>query len=105
LAPPTSYTKLPRLDTERIRRRLQTNIEAKRREIRSRGVDVTNQAQQLFNYISKMYNDIEWDKDVIVVLKDVRIFPPYDPENCDGSQSACDRIKKQVAKFHNKEFS
>ena len=54
LAPPTSYTKLPRLDTERIRRRLQTNIEAKRREIRSRGVDVTNQAQQLFNYISKM---------------------------------------------------
>jgi hypothetical protein len=51
------------------------------------------------------YNDIEWDKDVIVVLKDVRIFPPYDPENCDGSQSACDRIKKQVAKFHNKEFS
>ena len=53
LAPPTGYTKLPQLDTERIRRRLQANTEAKRREIRSRGVDVTDQAQQLFNYLSK----------------------------------------------------
>ena len=39
---------------------------------------------------------MEWDKDVIVVLRDVRISPPYDPENCEGSQPACDRIKKQV---------
>ena len=42
------------------------------------------------------YNDIDWDKDVIVVLKDVRISPPYGPENCEGSLSACNRIKKQV---------
>ena len=39
---------------------------------------------------------MEWDNDVIVVLKDVRIPPPYGPEDCQGSQLACDRIKKQV---------
>lgn len=39
---------------------------------------------------------MEWDNDMIVVLKDVRISPPYTPDNCEGSQIACDRIKKQV---------
>ena len=42
------------------------------------------------------YNDMEWDNDMIVVLKDVRISPPYTPDNCEGSQIACERIKKQV---------
>ena len=42
------------------------------------------------------YNEIHWEDDVIVVLRDVRISPPYRPENCQGSQPACDRIKKQV---------
>ena len=39
---------------------------------------------------------MEWEKDVIMVLKDVRISPPYAPDNCEGSHLACDRIKKQV---------
>ena len=54
LAPPTSYTRLPQLDTERIRRRVETNTSSKWREVRSRGVDVSTQAQELFDYISKM---------------------------------------------------
>lgn len=44
---------------------------------------------------------MEWDNDMIVVLKDVRISPPYTPENCEGSQGACERIKKQVWIHHN----
>ena len=54
LTPPERYTHLPPIDIERIKKRLEMNIAAKRKEISSRGVNVSDQAQQLFNYISKM---------------------------------------------------
>ena len=54
LTPPTGYTHLPKLDVDRIRRRLEANTEAKWKEIRSQGINVSDEAQQLFNYISRM---------------------------------------------------
>ena len=45
---------LPDIDPEKVRRRLQGSIEAKRKEVMSRGVNVSEQAQKLFDYISKM---------------------------------------------------
>ena len=41
------------------------------------------------------YSDIRWEGEVIVLLGDVRISPPYLPEHCIGS-SGVDRIKKLV---------
>lgn len=53
LTPPESYTHLPHLDIEKIKKRRDTNIAAKRKEMRSRGVNVSEQAQRLYDYISK----------------------------------------------------
>ena len=44
------------------------------------------------------YSDIRWEGEVIVLLGDVRISPPYLPEHCIGS-SGVDRIKKLVYRF------
>ena len=42
------------------------------------------------------YNDIIWDRDVIVIMKDVRVSPPYSPDCCTGSSQLTNMIKKQV---------
>ena len=47
------------------------------------------------------YNEIRWDGDVIVVLNDVRITPPYRPENCTGSQTCMERLQKIVRLIKN----
>ena len=51
LAPPPD---LPHIDLEKVKKRCEMNIAAKWREVRSRGVNVSEQAQQLFDYFRKM---------------------------------------------------
>ena len=42
-------------------------------------------------------NQTVWDGSTIVVMKDVRISPPYKTENCTGSSAdALERIQKLV---------
>ena len=47
------------------------------------------------------YNEIRWDGDVIFVLNDVRIIPPYRPDNCTGSQTCTERLQKIVGLIEN----
>ena len=44
------------------------------------------------------YNETRWEGDVIVVLGDVRISPPYTPDSCTGiSSTLVARIEKLVS--------
>ena len=54
LRAPDIYKHPPQVDMDKVRRRIDANVAAKWREIQSRGVNVTDQAQQLFNYISRV---------------------------------------------------
>lgn len=45
---------LPEINLQRVKRRLEQNIEAKWKEVNSRGVGVSEEAQLLFDSISKM---------------------------------------------------
>ena len=39
---------------------------------------------------------MHWDGDVIVVMNDVRVSPPYTENSCTGSTQLIDRIMKKV---------
>ena len=45
---------LPEINLQRVRKRMEQNIEAKWREVNSRGVGVSKEAQLLFDSIRKM---------------------------------------------------
>ena len=45
---------LPEINLQRVRRRMEQNIEAKWKEVNSRGVGVSKEAQLLFDSIRKM---------------------------------------------------
>ena len=45
------------------------------------------------------YSDTCWDKNVIVIMNDVRVSPPYTPDCCTGSPPLTNVIKKKVCKF------
>ncbi|KAL5497621.1 hypothetical protein EMCRGX_G014129 [Ephydatia muelleri] len=93
-------TQLRPVDLQRLSDRIKMAVEARQKKIDRIGVNVTVQAQDLYDCIAKTYNEIRWDGDVIVVLNDVRITPPYRPENCTGSQTCTERLQKIVAKYH-----
>ena len=52
---PTDHASLPQIDMDKIQRRLDRNVEAKWKRVRSLGVNVSEQTQQLFNYIGKLW--------------------------------------------------
>ncbi|KAF9429436.1 hypothetical protein BGZ76_001291 [Entomortierella beljakovae] len=60
------------------------------------GVGVTDVAQEIFDALSKTL-PCRWAKEQIVVMDEVVISPPYEPENCKANPSASyllARIKK-----------
>ncbi|KAF9398217.1 hypothetical protein BGX21_008047, partial [Mortierella sp. AD011] len=60
------------------------------------GVGVTSIAQDIFDALSKTL-PCRWAKDSIVVMDEVIISPPYEPENCKANPSSSNslaRVKK-----------
>ena len=51
---PQLNTPLPEINLQRVRKRMEQNIEAKWKEVNSRGVGVSKEAQLLFDSIRKM---------------------------------------------------
>ncbi|XP_064402224.1 protein LSM12-like isoform X2 [Halichondria panicea] len=95
----TAPTNLPAINLQKVQQRLEQNVVAKRKKTESRGVNVSDEAQQLFDSLAKLYSDTRWKSSDIVILSDVRISPPYTPDSCTGSNSLLARIQKLVRKF------
>ncbi|KAF6157333.1 hypothetical protein GIB67_004271 [Kingdonia uniflora] len=58
------------------------------------GMGVSSEAQRLFDALFKTL-PVRWDRDVIVVMNEVRVSSPYLPENVNGGSTAAkERVKK-----------
>ena len=56
----------------------------------------------LFVAINKTLDEISWDKEDIVVMRNVRISPPYTADTVRGDTAAVNHVRKIVEK-HQKE--
>ena len=50
----TDPSALPRIDVDKVKQRIRKNVTDRRREINSRGVNVSQEAQQLFDVLRKL---------------------------------------------------
>jgi hypothetical protein len=89
-APPTRLppplhpgTKLPKINTVKVRENV---INVSRDRARKLGQDVTIEAQDIFDALSKTY-PCAWDGSNIIVLGEVRIEPPYTTEKVTAESS------------------
>jgi len=79
--PVGEITSLPEIDRNKINRRLQL---AKERI----GIGVSQEAQELFNFIFKTITEVRWKDQDIIVMEEVCIAPPYTPESCTSCSTA-----------------
>lgn len=88
----------PRVDWRAADAREEAAVEAAEREAARVGVGVTQEAQELFDALSKIFPACEWGPDgsSIVVIKDVVISSPYQAENVSGPAAAVAQIRKIV---------
>ncbi|MED6143639.1 hypothetical protein PIB30_007942 [Stylosanthes scabra] len=65
------------------------------------GVGVTSEAQSIFDALSKTL-PVRWDKTVIVVMNEVRVSSPYNPDSVVGGTPAANERVKKVLDFERK---
>jgi hypothetical protein len=113
---------LPAVNLAKLRSKQHAVLNKQRAEAAKIGVGVSEFAQSLFNTISRtcvlsprsllscaLRSSVRvrsrlhsypctWEKDVIVVLQEVRISSPYTAHNCESSNSAAlERVRKVVS--------
>ncbi|KAF6210710.1 hypothetical protein GE061_013817 [Apolygus lucorum] len=88
------------LNLKRINERVRGNIEAKRCLIDAIRAGVTPEGLMLFHTIGKTIDEVTWDGPNIVIMNQVKITPPYKPDNIqgDGHTKAYTHIRKIVEK-------
>mmetsp|Transcript_15642 Transcript_15642/g.21624 ORF Transcript_15642/g.21624 Transcript_15642/m.21624 type:complete len:193 (+) Transcript_15642:185-763(+) len=85
---------LPSLDMGRLQEREAQALKTAEEEAKKIGVGVSDEAQDLFDALSKTL-PCRWAEKVIVVLDEVRIEEPYTPESCQGgSATVLSRVRK-----------
>ncbi|XP_026381789.1 uncharacterized protein LOC113276401 [Papaver somniferum] len=67
------------------------------------GVGVSNEAQIIFDALSKTL-PVRWDKTAIVVMNEVRVSSPYLPENVSGGTPAANERVKKVLELQRKKL-
>ncbi|KAI3976317.1 hypothetical protein MKX01_021859 [Papaver californicum] len=67
------------------------------------GVGVSNEAQIIFDALSKTL-PVRWDKIAIVVMNEVRMSSPYLPENVSGGTPAANERVKKVLDLQRKKL-
>eukprot|EP00897_Mesotaenium_endlicherianum_P006978 jgi/Mesen1/6308/ME000325S05438 len=88
---------IPEVDLHVLQAREEAAIRQAETEAERIGVGVTVEAQDIFDALSKTL-PVRWDKSAIVVMDEVRVSSPYQPDNVvGGSAAANDRVKKVVS--------
>ena len=59
---------------------------------------VSPEGQRLFVAINKTLDEVSWDNEDIVVMRNVRISPPYTVECVRGDTAAVNHVRKIVLK-------
>ncbi|XKL59968.1 hypothetical protein PGB90_000984 [Kerria lacca] len=95
--PPTPHS----LNTDRLTNRLKNNVNNKRRLITAMQSGVSPEGQKLYLTITKTIEDVKWEGPDIIVLDQVKITPPYKPENVIGNadNKAYNHLRKIVEKY------
>lgn len=99
-----AYDPLPHIDKNiihKIEEHAKMNYEKNRARI---GIGVTQEAQELFDFIWKTHPDCVWNnKDILVLNGEVSIKPPYGPENCVAkNEKLKERFTTVITKFRQK---
>ncbi|KAL7749389.1 hypothetical protein RI367_005260 [Sorochytrium milnesiophthora] len=88
------WTIMHHIDDETIRKRETQSLRAMQERIARIGVGVAQEAQDIFDALSKTM-ECRWNEQQIVVMDLVVIDPPYKPANCKGNdQRALHRVQK-----------
>jgi hypothetical protein len=105
VAPGTSNNgKLPYIDPQRCKDREERAVAAAELEAAKVGVDVTPEAQAIFNGLAKTL-PCRWQGATIVVLDEVSLGPPYDAASCKQlapNAKLFDRIQKVLSNERSK---
>jgi len=86
---------------DKLSTRLKDQIESKKRSVMAyKQPGVTPEARQLFVTIQKTIDDVYWSGESIVVMKEVKIVPPYLPADVKGitDSQALKHVRKIVEK-------
>jgi len=93
---------LPPLDRRVLERRELRAIEEFKSNRPLIGIRVTQEAQEIFDFIHKTHPRCMWNNNTIVVMG-VSVVPPYAPENCSGGdEKSLARIREVLAKFRDR---
>jgi hypothetical protein len=88
------------IDFPKLFKRRDKAVALKRARIRALSADVAPEGRTLFLAIIKTIQEVEWEGDKIVVLKEVYIAPPYKVENVSGENDASLRLVKKIVEKH-----
>ncbi|VWU49090.1 lsm12, putative [Hepatocystis sp. ex Piliocolobus tephrosceles] len=99
-----SWDPVPTIDpniVEKVERKAIDNFKKNKMRI---GVGITKEAQDLFDFIWKTHPDCAWsNKDILVLNGDIRIQPPYGPDNCVAkNEKLKERFTTVISKFRQK---
>eukprot|EP00898_Chlorokybus_atmophyticus_P006116 jgi/Chlat1/6505/Chrsp45S09069 len=78
--------RVPAMDINRLRQREKAAVRQAEVEAERFGVNVTSEAQEVFDALSKTL-PVRWEQTTIVVMDEVRIQSPYTAESCSGGPS------------------
>jgi hypothetical protein len=76
-----------KINLDKLQTRERNAVRAFEENLTRIGVGVSAEAQAIFDTLAKTL-PCRWENDVIVVMEEVRISPPYRLTDCQGSQQA-----------------
>ncbi|PRP76933.1 hypothetical protein PROFUN_06211 [Planoprotostelium fungivorum] len=90
----TTNLRLPSVDVTKIRNKEDIAVRTAKEEQLRIGVNVSKEAQDIFNALSKTL-PCRWDGDTIIVLDEIYIRNPYGNTNCQGNNTVMlERVRK-----------
>jgi len=93
--------KTPYLDMTSLRNREEAAIRQAEAEAERFGVGVTQEAQDIFDALSKTL-PVRWEKTAILVMNEVRVSHPYLPDDVIGGPPAANERVRKVLELERK---